>query len=345
MAIATVNPATGVTEKTFDPHDDAAVDKALARSADAFSDFSVMSFQERSRLMVGAAELFEGEVPDIARVMTTEMGKTFAAAKGEVAKCADALRWFAEHAESMLADEVVKTAASDSRALYRPLGPVLAVMPWNFPLWQVIRFAAPALMLGNTGLLKHSSNVPQTSLIIEDVFRRAGYPDGVFQTLLVESRRVAPIIADDRVKAVTLTGSDGAGRSVGRGRGSCSQEDRARARRKRSRSSCSSRRTSHAAAQVGVQARIQNNGQSCIAAKRFIVHADVYDAFTEAFVAGMSSLQVGDPMDPSTEVGPLSTPDGRDGIAEQVDDARDHGATVLCGGNKLDGPGSSTSRP
>ena len=338
MAIATVNPATGVTEKTFDPHDDAAVDKALARSADAFSDFSVMSFQERSRLMVGAAELFEGEVPDIARVMTTEMGKTFAAAKGEVAKCANALRWFAEHAESMLADEVVKTAASDSRALYRPLGPVLAVMPWNFPLWQVIRFAAPALMLGNTGLLKHSSNVPQTSLIIEDVFRRAGYPDGVFQTLLVESRRVAPIIADDRVKAVTLTGSDGAGRSVAEAAGRALKKtvlelggsdpflvlesaDIARA------------------AQVGVQARIQNNGQSCIAAKRFIVHADVYDAFTEAFVAGMSSLQVGDPMDPSTEVGPLSTPDGRDGIAEQVDDARDHGATVLCGGNKLDGPG------
>jgi succinate-semialdehyde dehydrogenase/glutarate-semialdehyde dehydrogenase len=338
MAIATVNPTTGVTEKTFDPHDDAAIDKALARSADAFSDFSVLSFQERSRLMVGAAELFEGEIPDIARVMTTEMGKTFAAAKGEVAKCASALRWFAEHAESMLADEVVKTSASDSRALYRPLGPVLAVMPWNFPLWQVIRFAAPALMLGNTGLLKHSSNVPQTSLIIEDVFRRAGYPDGVFQTLLIESRRVAPIIADDRVKAVTLTGSDGAGRSVAEAAGRALKKtvlelggsdpfivlpsaDIARA------------------AEVGVQARIQNNGQSCIAAKRFIVHADVYDAFTEAFVAGMSSLQVGDPMESSTEVGPLSTPDGREQIAEQVEDARDHGAAVLCGGKKMDGPG------
>jgi succinate-semialdehyde dehydrogenase/glutarate-semialdehyde dehydrogenase len=338
MAIATVNPTTGVTEKTFDPHDDAAIDKALARSADAFSDFSVLSFQERSRLMVGAAELFEGEIPDIARVMTTEMGKTFAAAKGEVAKCASALRWFAEHAESMLADEVVKTSASDSRALYRPLGPVLAVMPWNFPLWQVIRFAAPALMLGNTGLLKHSSNVPQTSLIIEDVFRRAGYPVGVFQTLLIESRRVAPIIADDRVKAVTLTGSDGAGRSVAEAAGRALKKtvlelggsdpfivlpsaDIARA------------------AEVGVQARIQNNGQSCIAAKRFIVHADVYDAFTEAFVAGMSSLQVGDPMESSTEVGPLSTPDGREQIAEQVEDARDHGAAVLCGGKKMDGPG------
>src|SRR6202050_5023927 len=214
MAIATLNPATGVTEKTSDPHDDAAVDKALARSAGAFSDFSVTSFEERSRLMVGAADLFEGEIPDIARVMTTEMGKTFAAAKGEVAKSAKALRWFAENAESMLADEVVATSASDSRALFRPLGPVLAVMPWNFPLWQVIRFAAPALMLGNTGLLKHSSNVPQTALLIEDIFRRAGYPEGVFQTLLVESRRISQIIADDRVKAVTLTGSDAAGRSV-----------------------------------------------------------------------------------------------------------------------------------
>lgn len=338
MAIATVNPATGVTEKTFDPHDDAAVDKALARSVAAFSEFSVMSFEDRSRLMVGAADLFDGEIPDIARVMTTEMGKTFAAAKGEVAKCAKALRWFAENAESMLQDEIVPTSASDSRALYRPLGPVLAVMPWNFPLWQVIRFAAPALMLGNTGLLKHSANVPQTALLIEDVFRRAGYPDGVFQTLLVESRRVAGIIADDRVKAVTLTGSDGAGRSVAEAAGRALKKtvlelggsdpfivlpsaDIARA------------------AEVGVQARVQNNGQSCIAAKRFVVHADVYDAFTELFVAGMSSLQVGDPMESATEVGPLATPDGRDGVAEQVDDAREQGVTVLCGGNKLEGPG------
>jgi succinate-semialdehyde dehydrogenase/glutarate-semialdehyde dehydrogenase len=338
MAIATVNPATGVTEKTFDPLDDTAVDKALARAAGAFSDFSVLSFQDRARLMVSAADLFDGEAPDIARVMTTEMGKTFAAAKGEVAKCAKALRWFAEHAESMLQDEVVATSASDSRALFRPLGPVLAVMPWNFPLWQVIRFAAPALMLGNTGLLKHASNVPQTALVIEDVFHRAGYPDGVFQTLLVGSRQVAGIIADDRVKAVTLTGSDAAGRSVAEAAGHALKKTvlelggsdpfivlpSADLRR---------------ASEVGVQARVQNNGQSCIAAKRFIVHTDVYDAFEESFVAGMSGLQVGDPMDASTEVGPLATPDGRDGVAEQVQDARDQGANVLCGGAAVKGPG------
>ncbi len=170
MAFATLNPTTGIIERTFEPHDDEAVEKALAAAHEAFPDFSTTSFKERGRLMVGAAELLEGELPAIASVLTTEMGKTFAAAKAEVSKCAKALRWFAENAESMLADEVVQTSASDSRALFRPLGPVLAVMPWNFPMWQVIRFAAPALMLGNTGLLKHSANVPQTAQLLEDVF-------------------------------------------------------------------------------------------------------------------------------------------------------------------------------
>lgn len=338
MAIATVNPTTGVTERTFEPHDDAAVDKALAAAHRAFEDFSTTSFTERARLMVGAAELLEGELPDIASVLTTEMGKTFASAKAEVAKCANALRWFAEHSESMLADEIVATSASDSRALFRPLGPVLAVMPWNFPMWQVIRFAAPALMLGNTGLLKHSANVPQTALLLEDVFRRAGYTEGVFQTLLIESGRVAGVIADDRVKAVTLTGSDAAGRSVAEAAGRALKKtvlelggsdpfvvlpsaDLARA------------------AQVGVQARVQNNGQSCIAAKRFIVHTDVYDEFEELFTSGMSGLQVGDPMENATEVGPLATHAGRDEVAGQVEDAKAHGATVLCGGNKVEGPG------
>jgi succinate-semialdehyde dehydrogenase / glutarate-semialdehyde dehydrogenase len=222
MSISTVNPTTGETEKTFEPHDDAFVDKALERSAGTFADFSQTTFSERSRLMIGAADLLDAENPDIARILTTEMGKTFASAKGEVAKCASGLRWFAEHAESLLADDVIPTTASDSRAIYRPLGPVLAVMPWNFPLWQVIRFAAPALMLGNTGLLKHASNVPQTALLLEDVFRRAGYPEGVFQTLLIESGRVGQVVSDERVRAVTLTGSDAAGRS---------QEDRLGARR------------------------------------------------------------------------------------------------------------------
>ena len=338
MAIATLNPTTGVTERTFEPHDDAAVDKALEAAHGAFQDFSTTTFKERGRLMMGAADLLEGELPDIASVLTTEMGKTFASAKAEVAKCANALRWFAEHAESMLADEVVATSASDSRAVFRPLGPVLAVMPWNFPMWQVIRFAAPALMVGNTGLLKHSANVPQTALLLEDVFRRAGYPEGVFQTLLIESGRAARVIADDRVKAVTLTGSDAAGRSVAEAAGRALKKtvlelggsdpfivlpssDLARA------------------AQVGVQARVQNNGQSCIAAKRFIVHTDVYDAFEELFTSAMSGLHVGNPMDPATEVGPLATPTGREDVAAQVDDAKSQGATVLCGGNRIDGPG------
>jgi len=338
MAIATVNPATGITEKTFEPHDDSTVDKALAASVSAFSDFSHSSFVDRSRLMKTAADVFDAEAPDIARIMTTEMGKTFASARAEVNKSANGLRWFAEHAESLLDDEIVETSASDSRAVYRPLGPVLAVMPWNFPLWQVIRFAAPALMVGNTGLLKHASNVPQTALLIEDVFRRAGYPQGVFQTLLIESSRTEPVIADDRVKAVTLTGSDAAGRSVAQAAG--------RALKKTVlelggsdpyivlRSADIER-----AASVGVQARVQNNGQSCIAAKRFIVHSDVYDEFASAFVQTMSSLNVGDPMDPATDVGPLANEAGRDGIADQVDDARNQGADILCGGRSPEGPG------
>jgi succinate-semialdehyde dehydrogenase / glutarate-semialdehyde dehydrogenase len=338
MAIATLNPTTGVAEKTFEPHDDAAVDKALAAAHGAFADFSTTSFKERGHLMNGAADLLEGELPDIASVLTTEMGKTFASAKAEVAKCANALRWFAEHAESMLADEVVETSASDSRALFRPLGPVLAVMPWNFPMWQVIRFAAPALMLGNTGLLKHSANVPQTALLLEDVFRRAGYPEGVFQTLLIESGRVARVIADDRVKAVTLTGSDAAGRSVAEAAGRALKKTVLELGGSDPFIVLPSADVARAAA-VGVQARVQNNGQSCIAAKRFIIHADVYDAFEDAFTSAMSRLQVGDPMDPSTEVGPLATPSGRNEIAGQVDDARSEGAKVLSGGKAVDGPG------
>jgi succinate-semialdehyde dehydrogenase/glutarate-semialdehyde dehydrogenase len=338
MAFATLNPTTGITEKTFEPHDDATVQKALAAAHEAFADFSTTSFKERSRLMVGAAELLEGELPAIASVLTTEMGKTFASAKAEVSKCAKALRWFAEHAESMLADEIVQTSASDSRALFRPLGPVLAVMPWNFPMWQVIRFAAPALMLGNTGLLKHSANVPQTAQLLEDVFRRAGYPDGVFQNLLIESGRVAKVIADDRVKAVTLTGSDAAGRSVAEAAGRALKKTVLELGGSDPFIVLPSADLEKAAA-VAVQARIQNNGQSCIAAKRFIVHSDVYDTFEKSFTSGMSSLQVGDPMEPATEVGPLATRQGREDIEAQVEDAVALGATVLCGGKAIDGPG------
>ena len=220
MAIATVNPATGKTERTFDPLDDAELEVRLGRAAEAARSYRKTTFAERARWAVTAAELLEGEIPDVARVMTTEMGKTFAAAKGEAAKCAKALRWFAEHGEAFLADEIVASDARDSRVIWQPMGPVLAVMPWNFPLWQVMRFAAPALMAGNVGLLKHASNVPQTALLIEDLFRRAGFPDGVFQTLLIGSEKVAGVIEDERVRAVTLTGSEGAGRSVAGSMGS-----------------------------------------------------------------------------------------------------------------------------
>jgi succinate-semialdehyde dehydrogenase/glutarate-semialdehyde dehydrogenase len=277
-------------------------------------------------------------LPAVARVLTTEMGKTFASAKGEVAKCASAMRYFAEHAQSMLAPEPAETRASRSEAVYRPMGPVLAVMPWNFPLWQVTRFAAPALMAGNVGLLKHASNVPQTALLLEDLFRRAGFPAGVFQTLLVGSDKVASIIADDRVRAVTLTGSESAGRSVAQAAGRVIKKSVLELGGSDAFVVLPSADLDRAVA-VGVEARVQNNGQSCIAAKRFIVHADVYEQFTSSFVDAMKALVVGDPLDTATAVGPLALESGRATIDEQVSDALHHGAQVLCGGAVMEGPG------
>ena len=336
--IATVNPVTGELLQSFEPYDATVVEKRLALAADAASGWARSSFEERSRLLVTVAELLEGELPDIAHVVTTEMGKPFAQAKGEVAKCASGFRWFAEHAESMLTDEEVLVDASLALVSYQPLGAILAIMPWNFPLWQVVRFIAPAVMAGNVGLLKHAPNVPRTALLLEDLFRRAGAPEGVFQTLLVGTDQVPSIIADPRVAAVTLTGSVGAGRAVAAQAGAVGKKivlelggsdpfivlpsadlDRA--------------------VDVGVQARVQNAGQSCIAAKRFIVHREVAEQFIEGFVAAMSALSVGDPFDPATEVGPLVTAQAYDTIAAQVEDARTRGASVLCGGERVIGPG------
>ena len=284
------------------------------------------------------AELLEGELPDIAHLVTTEMGKPFAQAKGEVAKCASGFRWFAEHAERMLADQEVPVDASLGLITYQPLGAVLAIMPWNFPLWQVTRFIAPAVMAGNIGLLKHAPNVPRAALLLEDLFRRAGAPDGIFQTLLIGTDQVPAIIADPRVAAVTLTGSVAAGRAVAAQAGAVGKKivlelggsdpfivlpsadlDRAIA--------------------VGVEARVNNAGQSCISAKRFIVHQEVAEEFTRRFVGAMESLSVGDPFDPATEVGPLVTAAACETIATQVEDARAHGATILCGGERVIGPG------
>ena len=335
MAFATTNPATGEVEKTFDAHTADEVEARLARAAGAFEEYRRTTLAERSRLMASAADLLDGEQRDVARILTTEMGKTFASAKGEVSKCALGLRWFAEHAERLLADEEIDDR---SYVRYEPLGPVLAIMPWNFPLWQVVRFAAPALMAGNVGVLKHAANVPQTAVYIEELFRRAGYPEGVFTTLLVTSGDVAPIIADERIAAVTLTGSERAGMAVaeaaGRALKKCVLElggsdpfvVTASADLERS-------------ASVGVTARVQNNGQSCIAAKRFIVDASVYDEWCDRFVSKMSSLVVGDPFEPATDVGPLVNATQREEIAAQVEDAREKGATVACGGFAPEGPG------
>lgn len=338
MPIATVNPTTGETERRFEPYDDAEVEERLARAAATAAGWGRTTMEERARLMTGAAELLEGELPDVARVLTTEMGKTFAAAKGEAAKCAATMRYFAEQAPAMLADERVETKASDSRVLYRPMGPVLAVMPWNFPLWQVMRFAVPALMAGNVGLLKHSSNVPQTALYIEDLFRRAGFPPGAFQTLLIESGRVEAVIADERVRAVTLTGSDAAGQSVAAAAGRALKKSVLELGGSDPFVVMPSADVERAVA-VGVEARVQNNGQSCIAAKRFVVHDAVYDRFADAFVSSMAALVVGDPMNPATAVGPLALESGRRDVHEQVAEARDAGAAVLCGGQPLEGPG------
>ncbi|WP_328556925.1 NADP-dependent succinic semialdehyde dehydrogenase [Streptomyces sp. NBC_00358] len=345
MPIATVNPANGETLKTYDALGAEEIERRLATAEATFRTYRTTSFAERARLLHRAAELLDEDVQDIGRVMTTEMGKPVKQARAEATKCAKAMRWYAEHAEELLADEVADVAdAKDSGASrviarYRPLGPVLAVMPWNFPLWQVVRFAAPALMAGNVGLLKHASNVPQTALYLEDLFRRAGFPEGCFQTLLVGSAAVEGILRDPRVKAATLTGSEPAGRAVA----SVAGDEVKKTVLELGGSDPYVVMPSadiERAARIAVTARAQNNGQSCIAAKRFIVHTDVFDAFAERFAVGMRALKVGDPLDEDTEIGPLSTEQGRADLEELVDDAVENGATVLCGGERPGGFGS-----
>ena len=341
MAIATVNPATGETIKTFDEMSEADVERCLAAAAAVHESYRLTSFAERAGWMRAAAGILDGEQDQIAAMMTTEMGKTLAAAKQEVAKCATACRYYAEHAERFLADEPADAGAvgaQNAYVRYQPLGPVLAIMPWNFPLWQAMRFAAPALMAGNVGLLKHASNVPQTALFLEDLFGRAGYPDGAFQTLLIGSDKVEAILTDDRVRAATLTGSEPAGRSVAEIAGRVLKKTVLELGGSDPYVVMPSADVDRAAA-VAVTARCQNNGQSCIAAKRFIVHADVYDQFATAFVAGMTALSLGDPMADGTDVGPLATSAGRDGVAAQVDDAAARGGRILCGGTVPDSAG------
>jgi succinate-semialdehyde dehydrogenase / glutarate-semialdehyde dehydrogenase len=339
MAIATMNPATGKVLKTFEPLSDAQIEIKLQKAADTSLKYRKVPFAERALLMMKAADILDREKDTYARMMTTEMGKTLRSAVDEAVKCAWVCRYYAENAEKFLADEVVETSASRSYIRYEPMGAVLAVMPWNFPFWQVLRFAAPALMAGNVGLLKHASIVPQCALMIEDLFHKAGFPDGAFQTLLIGSAKVEKILDDPRVVAATLTGSEGAGVQVGM------------AAAKRIKKVVLELGGSdpfivmpsanlEVAVTTAVKARIFNNGQSCIAAKRFIVAEPIADEFERRFVTKMEALKVGDPFDESTELGPLSTADGVTDLVRDVQKTVDAGGRVLTGGKPLDRPGN-----
>jgi succinate-semialdehyde dehydrogenase/glutarate-semialdehyde dehydrogenase len=339
MAIATINPATGETIKKFDALTDAQVDQKIQRATEAFPKFRKLSFTDRGKMMLRAAEILESEKDSLAHLMTLEMGKTLRSAVDEAVKCAWVCRYYAENAERFLADELVETPASRSFIRYQPMGVVLVIMPWNYPFWQAFRFIAPGLMAGNVGLLKHASNVPQCAMKIEELLLRAGVPEGVFQTLLVGAGSVDRILDDPRIAAATLTGSEGAGVKVGTGAAqrikkvvlelggsdpfivmpSANLED---------------------AVAVGVKARVANNGQSCIAAKRFIVHDQIADKFQSAFVAQMEKLTVGDPFDAKTDVGPLANAEAVTSLDADVQSSVKAGAKLLTGGKPADRPGS-----
>jgi succinate-semialdehyde dehydrogenase/glutarate-semialdehyde dehydrogenase len=341
MAIATVNPATGETLKTYEALSEGALEERIARAAAAWADYRLTTTEQRVGWLCAAADVLDADTDAVAELMTTEMGKTLASGRAEVGKCAKALRYYAEHGPGFLEPQPKDAGAVGAEQAYvvhQPIGVVLAIMPWNFPLWQAMRFAAPALMAGNVGLLKHASNVPQTALYLEELFGKAGFPDDVFQTLLVGSGTIERVLRDDRVAAATLTGSAPAGRSVASIAGDVLKKtvlelggsdpfivmpsadlDRA--------------------AEVGVTARCQNNGQSCIAAKRFLVHADVAEEFTRLFAEKLSALTVGDPTAADTQVGPLATESGREDVERYVQDAVDKGATVVVGGERPEGPG------
>jgi succinate-semialdehyde dehydrogenase / glutarate-semialdehyde dehydrogenase len=339
MAIATINPATGEVLDTFQPLSAAEIEAKLQLAVSAFREERHTSFAERAKRMQKAAEILDREKERFGRLMTLEMGKPYKAAVAEAAKCVTACRYYAENAEKFLADEIVETGAKKSFVRYLPIGPILAVMPWNFPFWQVIRFAAPALMAGNVGLLKHASNVPQCAIAIETIFKDAGFPPGTFQTLLIGSSQVDAVLADHRIVAATLTGSEQAGIQVGVGAA------------KRIKKVVLELGGSdpfivmpsanlETAVETGVQARVQNNGQSCIAAKRFIVAEQVADEFQRRFVDRMKTLKIGDPMDEKTELGPLATADGVKDLDADVQKTMQMGAKVLTGGHPLKGAGN-----
>jgi succinate-semialdehyde dehydrogenase/glutarate-semialdehyde dehydrogenase len=337
--IATVNPATGETLRTFESLTEQQVEAKLQRASETFASYRRTSCAAREPLMLRAAEILEAEKHALGRLMTLEMGKPLKAAIQEAEKCAWVCRYYAENAQRHLADEVIKTTATKSYVHFQPLGPVLAVMPWNFPFWQVFRFAAPALMAGNVCLLKHASNVPQCALAIEDIFRRAGFHAGVFQTLLIGSDLVQRVLEDRRVVAATLTGSEPAGRSVA---GIAGKQIKRTVLELGGSDPFIVMSSAHLdeAVGVGVRARTLNNGQSCIAAKRFIIASEIYDEFERRFVAMMKALRLGDPMDETIEIGPLATEQILKDIDEQVRQSVAAGARLLTGGKSLDRPGN-----
>src|SRR6266478_4853204 len=338
MAIASINPATGKKLKEFSAFTEKEIEERLKRAEEAFTHHRREPFAKRGQLMLAAASLLEQGKKELAQTITLEMGKLLGGAMGEIAKCARVCRFYAENAERFLEDEPVQTDAARSFVRYQPLGTILAIMPWNFPFWQVFRFAAPALLAGNVGLLKHAANVPQCALAIEEIFCRAGFDEGIFQTLLIEAHQVEKVIVDPRVQAVTLTGSEKAGSAV---------------------ASTAARHIKKSVLELGgsdpfivmpssdlestvrtaIKARTINNGQSCIAAKRLLVADEVYDEFLRQFVERMRALKIGDPFDETTEIGPLATEHILQGVHEQVQKSIAAGAKLLTGGNRIHGPG------
>src|SRR5438874_306978 len=338
MAIASINPATGELSKRFDPLTDGEIESALDRAVSAFEKHRRSSFAERAAKLQRAAEMLEKDRERFARIITAEMGKLLPGSIEEIEKCARGCRYYAEHGEKFLSEQIVSSNAGQSYVRYEPLGAVLAIMPWNFPFWQVFRFAAPALLAGNVGLLKHAANVPQCALAIEEIFCRAGFDEGIFQTLLIEAQQVEKVIVDPRVQAITLTGSEKAGSAV---------------------ASTAARHIKKSVLELGgsdpfivmptadfestlttaIKARTINNGQSCIAAKRFLVADEVYDEFLRQFVERMRALKVGDPFDETTEIGPLATEHILQGVHEQVQKSIAAGAKLLTGGNRIHGSG------
>jgi succinate-semialdehyde dehydrogenase / glutarate-semialdehyde dehydrogenase len=339
MGIASVNPATGETIKTFRPLSDSEIERKLQCAVEAFRVNRARSFAERAKRLQRAADILERDAGKYGRMMTLEMGKPIGAAIAEVKKCATACRYYAENGAKHLADESVKTDADESYVRFEPLGPVLAVMPWNFPFWQVFRFAAPALMAGNVGLLKHASNVPQSAMAIETILREAGFDHDEFQTLLITAEQVTRVLDDERVKAATLTGSEPAGASVAANAGKHIKKTVLELGGSDPFIVMPSADVSEAA-NVAVKARVVNNGQSCIAAKRFIVHEKIADAFEKQFVAGMNALKVGDPLDEKTDIGPLATPQIVSDIEKQVDASVKAGAKLLTGGKRVGAKGN-----